>query len=305
LDFNFESIDFERRQFMTFFLSLLDSILEMAPPLIFAALGATICEKSGIVNVGVESMMRAGALGAAMAALVMPTPLAVVVGMAAGGTCGLIHAVLSIHLKADQVVSGMALNLIMLALGNFILEAVFSSPNGTPSIVQLEKFAGHSMLTWLACVMPFLVHILLNKSVFGIHLIAVGEKPSAARAVGLSVSKIQMAAVLISAAFAGLGGACLSTATLDRFEQHMPAGLGFMAVAAMVCGRWTPLGATIAALIFAFGNALRIGLVSSFPNVTEVIPQGVLLALPYALTLLLLAFQKNKSGAPAALGLGA
>jgi simple sugar transport system permease protein len=102
---------------------------------------------------------------------------------------------------------------------------------------------------------------------------------------------------------AGLGGAALSTATLDRFEHHMPAGLGFMAVAAMVFGRWTPLGAAGAAAFFAFGNALRIGLASSAPALLEVVPQGVLLALPYLLTLVVLAARKPAaSAAPAALG---
>ena len=101
---------------------------------------------------------------------------------------------------------------------------------------------------------------------------------------------------------AGLGGAVLSTAVLDRFEQHTPAGLGFMALAAMVFGRWTPLGAFGAAVFFSFGNALRIGLASSAPEILEVIPQGFLLALPYFLTLLLLAIQGQRSSAPAALG---
>jgi general nucleoside transport system permease protein len=287
---------------MNFFFSLLDAVLETAPPLVFAALGATCSEKSGVVNVGIEGMMRAGALGAAMAGLLVPTPLAVLVGVAAGIFCGLVHGVLSIHLKSDQVVSGMALNLIVLAAGNFILEAVYSSPSSTPSLRPLTRYFGHSMLTWAAMVAPLLVQMLFSRTVFGLRLRATGEKPSAVQAAGLSVPRIRMGAVLLSGALAGLGGTCLSTATLDRFEHHMPSGLGFMAVAAMVCGRWTPLGATLSALLFAFGNALRIGLTSSFPSVTEVIPQGVLLALPYALTLALLALQKRNSGAPAALG---
>ena len=102
--------------------------------------------------------------------------------------------------------------------------------------------------------------------------------------------------------FAGLGGAALSTATLDRFEHNMPAGLGFMAVAAMVFGRWTPLGAAGAAAFFAFGNALRIALSSSAPELLQLVPQGVLLALPYALTLVVLSLQREGRAAPAALG---
>ena len=142
---------------------------------------------------------------------------------------------------------------------------------------------------------------------WGLRLRAVGEKPQAVAAVGVSVAALRLQAVLLSGALAGLGGATLSCATLDRFEHNMPAGLGFMAVAAMVFGRWTPLGAAGAAAFFAFGNALRIGLSSSAPGLLEVVPKGVLLALPYALTLLVLSIQgaKNVAPQPPAVRLGA
>jgi simple sugar transport system permease protein len=283
-------------------LALFDSVLDAAPALVFAALGATLSERAGVVNVGVEGMMRAGAFAAAVAALVMPTPLGVLVGMAAGAAVAAVHGWLSIRWKSDQVVSGMALNLVMLALGSFLLEAVFSSPSSTPPIAQLPKWLGHSPLTWLAFVLPPLVHVAVQRTSWGLRLRAVGEKPQAAAVMGVRVARLRFGAVLLSGALAGLGGAALSTATLDRFEHHMPSGLGFMAVAAMVFGRWTPLGASAAAVFFAFGNAARIGLASSAPALLEVVPSGVLLALPYALTLLVLALQGQKGGAPASLG---
>lgn len=282
--------------------SLLSSVLDAAPPLVFAAVGATLSERAGVVNVGVEGMMRAGAFTAAVAALVMPTPLGVLVGMAAGAAVGLVHAWLCVRWRSDQVVSGMALNLVMLALGTFLLEAVFDSPNSTPSIAQLPKWLGHSPLTWLAFVVPVLVHLAVMRTPWGLRLRAVGEKPQAVAVMGVRVSRLRFGAVVLSGALAGLGGAALSTATLDRFEHHMPSGLGFMAVAAMVFGRWTPLGAAGAATFFAFGNALRIGLASSAPGLLTVVPQGVLLALPYVLTLVVLAVSGKKSAAPAALG---
>lgn len=283
-------------------LALLDSALEAAPALVFAALGATLSERAGVVNVGIEGMMRAGAFCAAVAALVMPTPLGVIVGMAAGAAVAAIHALLCIRWRSDQVVSGMALNLVMLALGTFLLEAVFNSPSFTPTITQLPKYFGHSALTWLAIMLPFVVHFAVYRTPWGLRLRAVGEKPQAVAAMGVRVAPLRFGAVILSGAFAGLGGAVLSTATLDRFEHHMPAGLGFMAVAAMVFGRWTPLGAAGAAAFFALGNALRIGLSSSAPELLEVVPKGVLLALPYALTLLVLSLQGSKNVAPAALG---
>ena len=294
--------------------ALLSSTLEAAPALIFAALGATLSERAGVVNVGVEGMMRAGAFAAAVAALAMPTPLGVLVGMAAGAAVAAIHGFLCIRWRSDQVVSGMALNLVMLALGTFLLEAVFSSPSATPPITQLPRWnlvdlpilralSGHTPLTWLALVLPFAVHFFVQRTRTGLRLRAVGEKPQAVAAMGVDVGRLRFGAVLASGALAGLGGAALSTATLDRFEHHMPAGLGFMAVAAMVFGRWTPLGAAGAAAFFAFGNALRIGLASSAPGILEVVPQGLLLALPYLLTLVVLAARKpSASVAPAALG---
>ncbi|MBE2249328.1 MAG: ABC transporter permease [Myxococcus sp.] len=284
-------------------LALLSSVLDAAPAVVFAAVGATLSERAGVVNVGVEGMMRAGAFGAAAAALVMPTPLGVLVGVAAGALVAALHAWLCIQGRSDQVVSGMAINLVMLAFGQFLLEAAFSSPAGTPAITQLPKWFGHSPLTWLAIVLPFVVHLAVTRTPWGLRLRAVGEKPQAVAAMGVRVTRLRFGAVVLSGAFAGLGGAQLSTAVLDHFESHMPSGLGFMAVAAMVFGRWTPLGAAGAALFFAFGDALRISLASSAPGLLEVVPQGVLLALPYALTLLVLSLQRRGAArAPAALG---
>ncbi len=283
--------------------ALLSSVLDAAPALVFAAVGATFSERAGVVNVGVEGMMRAGAFAAAVAALAMPTPLGVLVGMGAGAAVAAVHGWLCVRWRSDQVVSGMALNLVMLALGQFLLEAVFSSPSSTPEIRQLPKWLGHTPLTWLAFLVPAAAHLVLYRTAWGLRLRAVGEKPQAVAAMGVRVARLRLWAVVLSGALAGLGGAALSTATLDRFEHNMPAGLGFMAVAAMVFGRWTPLGAAGAAAFFAFGNALRIGLSSSAPGLLEVVPQGFLLALPYALTLVVLGLQsRRRSAAPAALG---
>jgi ABC-type uncharacterized transport system permease subunit len=295
--------------------TLLFSTLDAAPALIFASLGGVLSERAGVINVGLEGQMRMGAFCAAVAALSMPTPLAVFVGMLAGAALASMHGYLSIRWRSDQVVSGMAINLVALAGGTYLLESLYS-PNGTPSIEQLPRWtlplihempllralSNHSGLTYLALTLPFVFHGVLNYTAIGLRLRAVGEKPHAVATLGLSVAGLRWSAVLGGGMLAGLGGAALSTAVLDRFEQHTPAGMGFMALAAMVFGRWTPLGAFGAASFFAFGNALRIGLASSAPGILEVIPQGFLLALPYVLTLLLLTIQGQRSSAPAALG---
>ncbi|MGQ0504451.1 MAG: ABC transporter permease [Myxococcaceae bacterium] len=292
---------------------MLSFTLEYAPALIFAALGAVLSERAGVVALGVEGMMRVGAFCAAVAALYLPTPLAIVVGMLAAAAFSSIHAYLSIRWRADQVVSGMALNLLALAVGTFLLESLYA-PTGTPAIAQLAKWNaftgvpvlgalfGHSALTYLALLLPFALHAFLSRTPWGLRIRSVGEKPAAAATLGIHVSRVRYACVLGSGLLAGLGGAALSTSTLDRFEHHMPAGLGFMAVAAMVFGRWSPLGAFGAALFFSAGNALRIGLPSSMPEFLDLVPQGFLMALPYALTLIVLAVQGQKSPAPAALG---
>jgi len=296
--------------------AILFSTLDYAPALIFAALGAVLSERSGIVNIGVEGMMRVGAFAAAVAALLVPTGLAVGAGMLAGAALASIHAYLSIRWRSDQVVSGMALNLVALAGVTFLLETQYS-PTGTPPIAQLQRWtlagidgvpllralSGHSAMTYLALVVPAVFHLALFRTPAGLRIRAVGEKPLAAATLGISVSRLRYATVIGGGLLAGLGGAALSTATLDRFEQHMPAGLGFIALAAMVFGRWTPLGAFGAAAFFAGGNALRIGLASSAPRALEIVPQGFLLALPYLLTLLVLAAQGTKSRAPASLGI--
>ena len=295
--------------------ALLSSTLEYFPALVFATLGATLCERSGVTNVGIEGMMRVGAFFAAVASITLPTPVGVLVGMLAGAAFAAVHGVLCIHWRSDQVVSGMALNLVAVAGGTYLLESLYG-PNGTPPIHQLPRwhvpglsevpllraFSGHSALTWLALALPFLFHALFYRTPFGLRLRAVGDKPHAVATLGLSVPGLRWVAVLGGGLFAGLGGATLSTAVLDRFEQHTPAGLGFMALAAMVFGRWTPLGALLAALFFSAGSALRIGLASSAPGLLEVIPQGALLALPYLLTLVLLGVQGRRTHAPEALG---
>ncbi|MCY1081033.1 ABC transporter permease [Archangium lansingense] len=295
--------------------ALLSSTLEYFPALLFAALGGTLCERAGVVNVGIEGMMRTGAFCAAVASITFPTPVGVLMGMLAGAGMAAVHGSLCIRWRSDQVVSGMAINLVALAGGTYLLEALYG-PNGTPPIQQLTRwhlpglsevpllrvFSGHSALTWIALVLPFAFHWVLYRTPLGLRLRAVGEKPHAVATLGLSVTRLRWLAVVGSGMLAGLGGATLSTAVLDRFEQHTPAGLGFMALAAMVFGRWTPLGAFLATLFFATGNALRIGLASSAPGLLEVVPQGFLLALPYVLTLALLAFQGQRTHAPAALG---
>ncbi|MFN0061108.1 MAG: ABC transporter permease [Myxococcaceae bacterium] len=295
--------------------TLLHATLDYAPAVVFAAMGGVVSERAGVIALGLEGMMRVGAFAAAVAALVMPTPLAVCVGALMGVAFSSIHGALAVTLRADGAVSGLALNLIALAAGTYLLEAYFL-PQGTPSIAQLSRWtlpglaatpvlralSRHTGLTYAAALLPALLAFFLHRTVLGLRLRAVGESTHAASSAGLSVTGLRWGAVLLSGALAGLGGATLSTTTLDRFEPHMPSGLGFVALASVVFGRWSPWGAAGAAVLFAAASALRVTLGNAAPHLFTWIPGGVLLALPYVLTLLLLATRSRGTGVPAALG---
>lgn len=282
----------------------LAAVLEFAPPLVFAALGGVISERAGVVNIGLEGMMRFGAFAAAAGALFSGSPW---IGLACGAVVGAaaagVHALLSLRFRADQVVSGIALNLVALGLVTFLLEAIFGSSGVSPPVPALPRNAsGQTALAWMAIAIPIAVHLVMSRTPLGLRIRAVGERPRAAASLGVRVLPLRTACVLASGAFAGLGGAALSVGILGQFDARMPAGQGFMALAAMVFGRWTPLGAAGAAFFFAAASALQREL-SFFFHAADLRLHGVFLALPYALTLLVLAVGAGRIRAPAADGI--
>jgi simple sugar transport system permease protein len=291
-----------------FVVSILRSILDFAPPLILAALGGVISERAGVVNIGLEGMMRVGAFFACWAAFASGSAwLGALAGIAAGASLAAVHAFVSIHGRADQVVSGIALNLVALGLVTFLLEAVFGTTGTAPAqtLPELPLLFGRSPYTYLAFAAPFALAALLRYSVLGLRLRAVGEHPHAAATLGVSVARVRWAAVLAGGALAGLGGSALSLAILHRFDNKMPAGMGFMALAAMVFGKWTPVGALGASLFFALGNAAVDVVRSSLPRtgpLGDLHLDGILLATPYILTLALLGGFVGRAVPPAADG---
>lgn len=296
--------------------AILASTLDFAPSVVLAALGGVISERSGVVNLGLEGMMRLGAFFAAAATLATGDPwLGLGAGMLAGAVAALLHGYLSIRWRSDQVVSGIALNLVALGGVTFLVESLYGRTDTEPTatlgklvipgvegIPFLRALSNHSWLAWLALLTPFAMHFVLYRTALGLRILAVGEKPQAAATLGVRVNRLRYGCVVASGFLAGLGGASLSVSTLNQFNNHMPAGQGFMALAAMVFGKWTPLGAFGAGLFFAAANALRISLASSLPWIKDYVPSGFLLALPYVLTLLLLAGFVGRAKAPAADG---
>ncbi|MHB1843741.1 MAG: ABC transporter permease [Deltaproteobacteria bacterium] len=286
------------------------SVLAFAPPVALAALGGVLSERAGVINLGLEGIMRFGAFFGAWAALLSGGPfVGLGAGAAAGGAAGALLAALAIWARADQIVAGVALNLLALGLVTFLLEWGLGATGGVtdpvPALPSLAVF-GLGRLPWVATlsmlILPALAFVLFAKTPLGLRWRAVGENPRAVMSVGISVRGLRFLAVTSSGVLAGLGGALLPLAVLGRFEDRMPAGQGFIALAAVVFGKWSPLGALGAALFFAAAEALQIEISSSGGALAHLVPRGIFLALPYLLTLLALAGFVGRAIPPAADG---
>ncbi len=290
--------------------ALLLSVLAFAPPVALTALGAVISERAGVINLGLEGMMRFGAFFGAWAALASgSSAVGLLAGAGAGAVAGLLLASLALWGKADQIVAGIGLNLLALGLCTFLLERALGIFGGVtepvPMLPSLSLGALGQLSLPAALLMlglPPLVSLGYQRLPLGLRLRAVGELPRAVATAGVSVVRLRLFAVVLSGALAGLGGALLPLAILGRYEDKMPAGQGFIALAAMVFGKWSPLGALGAALFFAGAEGLQLALGLSFPSLSQSIPKGFFLALPYALTLALLAGFLGRAQPPAADG---
>jgi simple sugar transport system permease protein len=294
--------------------TLLVSVLAYAPPVALAALGGVLAERAGVINIGLEGMMRFGAFfgawGSLAAAGSAAAPWAgLAAGTLAGAACGALLGALAVWTRADQIVAGIAINLLALGLVTLLLEWALGAAGGISDPVpmlpswslgplgQLPAVASAAMLLF-----PLGAAAFLRFTATGLRWRAVGENPRAVAAAGVSVLSLRFWAVVASGAFAGAGGALLPLALLGRFEDRMPAGQGFIALAAVVFGKWTPLGALGAALFFAGAEGLQIELSSGGSALAALVPKGFFLALPYLLTLLALAGFVGKAVPPAADG---
>jgi len=272
-----------------------------AVPIILAALGGVVSERAGVVNFALEGMMLSGAFAAVWASYVTQNPwLGLAAALAAGVALAACHAAASLWLKVNQVVSSLAMNLLALGLTGALLWRVFGMGT-SPNVAGLPAFAAFGR-SWNVLVVPaFLlapaVWALLRYTVPGLWVRAAGEDADAARAAGVNVTAVKFAAVLVSGALAGAAGACISIGTLTSFTAGMTGGRGYMAVAAVIFGKWQPLGAAAAALLF--GAFVAAGEVFA---ANAALPEEVYLIAPYVLTLLALAAFIGKSEPPRALG---
>ena len=291
----------------------LDATIRTATPLALAALGEAVVERSGVINIGLEGVIIAGAFGSVAVAGAAGVGGAFAVAIGAGVMAAALLALFVVTLHADQIVSGTALTLLALGVTGLLYRAVFGTTGvaltiptvGPISIPLLSSIpiVGHALFaqpitTYIAYVLAPLLAWWLSRTQAGLALRAVGENPAAATAAGISRGRVQWLALLFGGALGGLSGGCLVLAQVGTFAEGMSAGRGFIAIAIVALGRWSPIGIGLAAALFGAASALQF----LFQSLGWTVPYQLFLAFPYVLTLSALAGVAGKRGPPAALG---
>ncbi len=298
-------------------LTLLASALRAATPLLLAALGGLFSERSGVVNIALEGIMLFGALTAALVTYYVELPfvreatgarvwyapwVGLLAAMIVGALVAGVHAVVSIRYKADQIISAVAINLMAIGVPAVILTGLFGNSTTSGTITNrlpmwsLGPFT-FSPLVYLAFALVPVVWFVVFRTPFGLRLRAVGEHPAAADSVGISVTGMRYAGVMLSGVLAALGGAYLSIGAFNQFITEMSGGRGFIALAALIFGKWHPLGVLGATLLFGAFQALETQLGGS-----ALLPPTVVQSLPFILTMLVLAGFVGRAVAPKAIG---
>ena len=293
---------------------LIAAIISLSVPMAFAALGEVISERAGVINLGTEGVMLVGAISAFYISFFFGSDLAgVLLGAAGGALLGLVMAFISISLKQDQILSGLGIYFLGVGLSGFLYEASFGQVGSTIRITGLpqlpipilsqipvigDSIFSQDIIEYLAFVTLILVIIVVGRTTFGLNIRAVGENPSAADTLGVSVTKIRYAAVIIGATLAGIGGAYLALSSHAFQAENITAGRGFIAVAMVYFGKWRPARAFFGT--FLFGAAYLLG--AFFQVVGSIIPYYFLLMVPYVLTLVVLVGIARGARPPSALG---
>jgi simple sugar transport system permease protein len=285
-----------------FTIALIFSTIRLSTPLILAAIGGMFSERSGVINIALEGMMLAGAFTAAATTYATGNPwVGLVCAVGAGLLIALIHAVACIRYAADQVVVGTAINIMMIGLPGFLSGAFFLSSGSTPQM-PIEQLVPRAPIVMAFVSVPLAWYV-LYRTPFGLRLRAVGENPGAADAAGLNVAAIRYSGVLISGALAALGGAYLSIGQSSLFTRNMTSGRGFIALAALIFGKWRPVQTLAACVFFGLTEAITIQMqgVVKLPSGDD-IPVQFIQMVPYVLTIIVLAGFIGHSRPPRALG---
>lgn len=301
-------------------LALVSSMLRATTPLLFAALGGLFSERSGVVNIALEGIILFGALAAAVTAQLIEAPavaqaanarvwyapwLGVLAAMAVGGLIGWVHAVISIRYKADQIISGTAINLMGIGIPAVILSGLYgNTATSTPIRNRLPSWElfgidglAFNPLVYLAFLLVPITWFVVFRTPFGLRLRSVGEHPEAADSLGINVFRMRYVGVVLSGVLAGLAGAYLSIGNVNQFVSEMAGGRGFIALAALIFGKWHPLGVLGATLLFGAFQATEVLLGGG-----SLLPPTIVQSLPYILTILVLAGFVGRSVAPRASG---
>ena len=301
-------------------LALASSMLRATTPLLFAALGGMFSERSGVVNIALEGIILFGAMAAAITAQLIEAPylrenpsavvphapwLGVLAAMVLGAVVAWVHAVVSIRYKADQIISGTAINLMAIGIPAVILSGLYANTATSDPIrnrLPLWKLFGidglaFSPLVYLAFLLVPVAWFVLFRTPFGLRLRSVGEHPAAADSLGIDVQRMRYVGVMLSGVLAGLGGAYLSIGNLNQFISEMSGGRGFIALAALIFGKWHPLGVLGATLLFGAFQATEVLLGGG-----KLLPPTLVQSLPFILTMLVLAGFVGRSVAPKAIG---
>jgi ABC-type uncharacterized transport system permease subunit len=303
--------------------TLIAATLRYATPLTFAAIGGMFSERSGVVNIGLEGMMLMGAFFGAWGADKTGSWLGgLAIGMAAGGALAFVHAIFCIHLRADQIVIGTAVNFLALGITGYLYNDIYGNsgtPNDLPAVPDVNigfldripphglgnfldgAFGSLNLLIWLALALLPVAYVVMFKTAIGLRVRSVGEHPRAADTVGISVYGTRYAAVTLSGMLAAMGGVFLSLGFVNSFTENMTAGRGFIALAALIFGGWRPFGAFAACVLFGFSSALAQRLPDLSASESAAWPV-LFQTLPYVLTLIAVAGIIGRSIPPAAVG---
>ena len=289
--------------------AVLSASLRLSTPLILGALCGVLCERAGVVNIGIEGMMLMSAFTAFLGNVYSGNLwLAVLIGVFTGGLLGLLHAFMSVSLKMDQIIGGTVINILAVGLTGYFYQQGLTTAGkfGPIPIPVLSKLPiigpilfNNGPITYLSLLLIFVVHFVLFYTRWGLRTRAVGEKPRAADTLGINVYFVRYVNVVVGGLLAGLAGSYLTLEAVGSFERNMTNGRGFIALAVMIFGKWTPFGAWGAALLFGFANALQTQL--QFLGLDK-IPHQFIGMLPYVLTILVLAGFIGRARPPAADG---
>lgn len=295
-----------------FTLSLAYSTIRISLSIVYAGMGEMITEKSGVLNIGVEGIMLFGAFSAAIGSYFTGSPwMGLLIAIAVSIVIGLIFSYIAITLKSDQAITGLAIFLLSVGMTGYLLQVIFSHGGNSPRVTTLPSitfafleaypalsrvFNGHSVLMLPAFLLPLLLHFFFHNTPWGTWVRAAGENPHALAVVGINPVKVRYLSTLAGSILGGIGGAYLSISQTSLFSENMVSGRGFVALAACIFGGVRPWSVFLATLFFGFMDALQISLQTAVPD--TIIPRDLFMAMPYILTIAILAGFGKRTGGP-------